>query len=279
MTKLRSWIIALSIWLALFYNIERIVRPLNISKYFYTLVTGVVVLVLLWPQLSRLSIWLLMLVPTVLLVVMKLIVGIPLLGENFTITVTEVAGLLVSLIFARQIALHLLDFEMTLSQVAINYVGHKVEPLEAEQGIVYNELKRAKVYKRPLGLLALKFDPATLNQAVPRLALAYQQSLANQMAVAKVARVLDKELYDTDLLVQHNDMLLIVLPELDVVHLEEIGKRVKQAIETQTGLAVDIGAANYPADAPTFDGLLERARDRLQTRTGTAETGMVPGDA
>ena len=266
----RQWFIVLTIWLVFFFNIERVIHPVDITKYTYVFVVLVALIILLFPNSQRIPLWLLMGVPSVLLILMQIWVKDPILGAEFPVTVTEVSSIVLTGLLARQMNRHLFEFEEAVSKIAINYVGSHIADFDEEQTIMYRELKRARLYERPLSMLMIKFTPDSLNLQLPHLVQTYKDSLINQMAMAAVVKVLDNNLFDTDIIAQLRDTLVLLLPELASKDIEKVSQKIRDTVKRETGFDLWIGAANYPDNAVTFERLLNHTKEELEAASQNA---------
>ncbi len=263
MFGVRQWFVALTVWLVFFFNIERVIHPVDITKYTYVFVVLVAIIILLIPNSQRIPLWLLTGVPSTLLILMQIWVEDPVLGVELPVSITEISSIVLTGLLARQMNRHLLEFEVATSKIAINYVGSHIADFDTEQNVMYRELKRARLYERPLSMLMIKFTPDSLNLQLPRLVQAYKDSLINQMAMVSVVKVLDNNLFDTDIIAQLKDTLVVLLPELASKDIEKVSQKIQDAVKRETGIDLRIGAANYPDNAATFERLLDLAKDEL----------------
>ncbi len=269
----RQWFVALTVWLVFFFNIERVIHPVDITKYTYVFVLLVAVIILLIPDSQRIPLWLLTGIPSILLILMQIWVGDPILGVELPVSITEVSSIVLTGLLARQMNRHLFEFEEAISKIAINYVGSHIADFDEEQNVMYRELKRARLYERPLSMLMIKFTPDSLNLQLPHLVQAYKDSLINQMAMASVVKVLDNNLFDTDIIAQLKDTLVVLLPELASKDIEKVSQKIRDAVKRETGIDLWIGAANYPDNAATFERLLNLTKDELAFASQNALSG------
>ncbi|HEY86167.1 MAG TPA: hypothetical protein G4N96_13770 [Chloroflexi bacterium] len=274
MFGVRQWFVALTVWLVFFFNIERVIHPVDITKYTYVFVVLVAIIILLIPNSQRIPLWLLTGVPSTLLILMQIWVEDPVLGVELPVSITEISSIVLTGLLARQMNRHLLEFEVATSKIAINYVGSHIADFDTEQNVMYRELKRARLYERPLSMLMIKFTPDSLNLQLPRLVQAYKDSLINQMAMVSVVKVLDNNLFDTDIIAQLKDTLVVLLPELASKDIEKVSQKIQDAVKRETGIDLRIGAANYPDNAATFERLLDLAKDELAFASQNALSGI-----
>ena len=269
----RQWFVALTVWLVFFFNIERVIHPVDITKYTYVFVLLVAVIILLIPDSQRIPLWLMTGIPSILLILMQIWVGDPILGVELPVSITEVSSIVLTGLLARQMNRHLFEFEEAISKIAINYVGSHIADFDEEQNVMYRELKRARLYERPLSMLMIKFTPDSLNLQLPHLVQAYKDSLINQMAMGSVVKVLDNNLFDTDIIAQLKDTLVVLLPELASKDIEKVSQKIRDAVKRETGIDLWIGAANYPDNAVTFERLLNLTKDELVFASQNALSG------
>jgi len=263
MDKLRYWFIILTVWLVFLFNIERLIRPVDITKFTYFFVAAVALVALMIPGAQRIPLWVLTGVPSVLLIILQLLFNDPVLGAELPVTITEISSVVLTGILARRTNDHLHQFEEVVEKIIVNFVGSSAYSFDEEQSVMYKELKRARLYKRPLSLLTIKLEPESLDMQLPHILQQYRTGLLNQMATASVVESLDHTLFETDIIAYYKDKLVVVLPELSAENLETVVERVRRRVKADTNLDLQVGLANFPEDAVTFESLLTIATDRL----------------
>jgi GGDEF domain-containing protein len=92
-----------------------------------------------------------------------------------------------------------------------------------------------------------------------------QQSIMRQYALANVSKTLCDKLEDCDIVVQHKDHFLIVLPETRPEDIPGLTRRLRKQIEEQVGVELKIGTASLPNDGYTLDGLIQKATLDMET--------------
>lgn len=276
MDKLRYWFIILTVWLVFLFNIERLIRPVDITKFTYFFVAAVALVALMVPGAQRIPLWVLTGVPSVLLIMLQMWFNDPVLGAELPVTITEISSVVLTGILARRTNDHLHQFEEVVEKIIVNFVGSSAHSLDEEQSIMYKELKRARLYKRPLSILTIRLTPDSVRIQLPRILQQYKTGLLNQMATASVVESLDHTLFETDIIAYYKDKLVVVLPELSAENLDAVIQRVRQRVKTETELELLVGQANYPADAVTFESLLTIATDRLDDTQPVEEKPPQP---
>jgi len=276
MTKLRFWFLVFIVWLVFLFNVERLMKPVDISKYTYVAIAVVALVVMLYPGSRRIPFWVLVGVPSVFLVAMQILMREPVFGASLPVTITEICSVVLTGLFARELNRHFSEFEEAVSRIVLNYAGTPPPPFAEEQGVMYQELKRARLYKRPLSVLVIKPHPNSLQQQLPQILQTYRDGLVNHIAIAGITRLLDRELFETDVIAHYRDSLVVMLPELDAAHVDKVISKIQQVVKQQMALDLDIGVAAYPNDANTFENLLNTARQRADAMPAEAEETSSP---
>ncbi|RME48603.1 MAG: hypothetical protein D6796_06080, partial [Caldilineae bacterium] len=261
------------------FNVERLMKPVDISKYTYIAIALVALVVMLYPRSRRIPFWVLVGVPSGFLVVAQVLMREPVFGASLPVTITEICSVVLTGLFARELNRYFAEFEEVVSKIVLNYAGTPPPLFAEEQGVMYQELKRARLYKRPLSVLVMKPHPNSLQQQLPQILQTYRDGLVNHIAIAGITRLLDRELFETDVIAHYRDSLVVMLPELDATHAEKVVSRIQQVVKEKMSLDLDIGVAGYPADANTFESLLNTARQRAEATPAATEEASSPAPA
>jgi hypothetical protein len=70
---------------------------------------------------------------------------------------------------------------------------------------------------------------------------------------------------DDQIVAKQNDHYLVVLPETSSEAVPEAVRRLRQAVQDQIGINLQVGAATLPGDATTLEGLLDVATQTMVT--------------
>ncbi len=256
MQRIRPPVAMLVIWLFLFYNIERLSKSINFTTPAYLMVPVVAALVLLAPRLYRanLATWLVTTVPIFLLLETWWDFSAA-FGKNLLLTLAECVVLAVTIFLARWVSTDVHEFENAVTSMTVG----RGQERRTRQGEIYREIQRARVYQRPLSLVALKADEASVNIAVDRIVQEAQQAMIKHYVIGGVSKTLVETLPDYDIVARHNDHMLVLFPEITPEHLPEIINHLQAAVAKQVGVRLQVGVASLPADATTFEGLIEKA--------------------
>jgi len=264
MKRMRFLVAILIIWLFLFYNIERLSEPIDLTKAAYTFVPLVAALTIVVPPLRKVPLWGLLLVPIPIFLMLKVAIGLPVLGTTLPLTVTEVCAIAVTITLARLVSNGVGEFESAVAHITIGRADTLPEPFSTGQSHMYRELKRARHYQRPLTLMAIGVEEESIQVALDRMVREAQQAMMKRYVLSDVARVLCNNLEDYNIIAQNNNHFLILLPEVTTEQLPSLAGGLCQVVSEQVGVNLKIGIASFPEDAMTFDGLVKRAVGEMQ---------------
>lgn len=270
MKNLRFWIVILIVWLIFFFNIERINSPINIRSYTYIFVAITVALTLALPKLQRLPFLVLLFIPIPIFLAFRAFMERGywydnlLTGYALPVTVTQVSAILLTGLLARQIHYHLLEFEDVISNITFGYLGKLPTPFTEGQGAIYREVKRARRYHRPLTVVALKINEADLQATLPQMVKNVQQAMMREYVLAGIARILNESLHDFDTIALKDNNFILVLPEITGPEADQMAQKLEEAVKEKMKVKLQVGTANFPEEAMTFESLIEQALENAQ---------------
>ena len=269
MKRMRLLVAILIVWLFLFYNIERLSRPINITKVAYISLPLVALSIILVSRLRKVPLWVILVVPVPLFLALKMWVGFPVWGLALPLTVTEICIIEVTAILTRWVSNGVAELEDVVARITIGFVERLPEPFSKGQAQMYREMSRARHYQRPLALMAVGVDEKSINVALDRLVREVQQAMMKQYVLSDVARTLCDELEEYNIIARSNDHFLALLPEMTSGELADLASRLRQIAAEEVGVALQIGTASYPEDALTFESLVEKAVRNMDGEQGT----------
>lgn len=275
MKRMRFLVAMVIIWLFLFYNIERLSKPVDIAGVAYTFVPIVAALVISFPRLRQVPLWVLLSVPVPIFVVLKAWVGYPLWGMAMPMTVTEICVIAVTIILARWVSDGVGEFESAIAHITIGKVDTLAEPFATGQAEMYREVRRARHHQRPLALMAVGVEERSVQVALDRMVQETQRAMMKRYVLSDVARTLCHRLEDYNVIAQTNDHFLILLPEVTSEEAADLAGRLSQAVSEQVGVTPRIGTASFPDDAVTFESLLKKAVGEMNGKL-KPETSLQP---
>jgi hypothetical protein len=263
MKRMRFLVSALIIWLFLFYNIERLSVPINIiSSVAYTLVPIIAALTITVSPLRKVSLWLNLVLPIPIFLVLKAWLGYRIWGTALPLTVTEICAIALTTILARWVSNGLWEFESAIARITIGQIGKLPESFSTDREI-YREVRRARYHQRPLALMAIGVEEESIQIALDRMVQEVQRAMMKQYVLSGVAKTLCDELEDYNVIAQHNNHFLALLPEVTPEKLAGLIGRLRKAVSEQVGVNLQIGTASFPEDAVTFESLVEKAVEEM----------------
>lgn len=263
MRRMRFIVAALILWLFLFYNIERLSEPINLSSVAYILVPIIAALTIIVLPLCKIPLGVLLVGPIPIFLVLKAWLGYQVWGRAIPLTVMEICIIALTTILARWVSSGLREFESAIAHITIGPVGKLPEPFSSGQGEMYREVRRARRHQRPLALMAIGVEEESIRVALDRMVQEVQQTMMKQYVLSGVARTLCDELEDYNIIAQRNDHFLALLPEVTPEELTELSERLRRAVSEQVGVTLQIGTASFPKDAVTFESLVEKAMEKM----------------
>ena len=257
--RMRLPVTILIIWLFLFYNIERLSEPIDITRMAYTFVPLMAVVTILTPRIRKIPLWVLLVAPIPVFLVLKAWLRPRAWGASLTLTVTELCIIAITTILARWVSNGVSEFERAVARITIGQNDTLPDSFSTGQAEMYREIKRARHHQRPLALMAIGIEKTSIQVALDRMVQEVQQAMMKRYVMSDVARRLCDKLEDYDIIAQNNDHFLILLPEVASEELSDLTNQLRQTISEQVGVTLQIGTASFPKDAVTFESLVEKA--------------------
>jgi len=196
--------------------------------------------------------------------VLKFWLGYGVGARYLPITVTELFAVGVTVLLAQRVGR---GFEELRQSLLLNIVGegqHRSQAFSSGQAELYREVRRARLYGRPLALLAMRVKSEGIRIGADRIAREFRRDTRQAYLRARVAALLGGELKDSDLLTVRDDHFVALLPETDAATAGDQARRLAEAAREQLGLRLDVGLSAFPDEEVTFVKLLERAEERMQ---------------
>ncbi len=222
MKKLPLSIILLVLFLAFFFNLERIDFDqqafININTFVYVFSTISVVFTIMLPVLRRLNIAWLLIFWNFIFFLLKIFVytdnpfwG----GYNSYITVIEILMLSLGVALAHWVGWHLDDFQKAVENITFSEIKRASNLRDAVDSI-NNEIYRSRRYNHPLTMIMVEplkgSQEMILNQSVREV----QESMISRYVSISLARALREYIRRTDMLVEQPDRgrFIVLTPEI-----------------------------------------------------------------
>lgn len=147
--------------------------------------------------------------------------------------------------------------------LVVTLAGHGAESpqrIETGQAEIYREIRRARMHHRPLALMTVRATNHAAKATLDRFAKRVAAEMTRDYIAARIAAFLDVQLSDCDVIVEHDDHWVVLLPETGRDKLEGIAQKLKTAAKDQLDLEFEFGLSVFPDEEITFAGLLEHAK-------------------
>lgn len=270
MDRLRLWITALVIWLTFLFNIENVLalllpptmsgESINILySYTYVFIITTTAFVLLLPNLRDLALAGLLTIFIILYLLLTLYWHREGVLTRIPFTITQVCALIVTVLLARQVNFIIKEFELAVMGLTLNQMGQLPLAFDHSQGAMYNEVKRARRYQRPISVIAFKFKDNDLKMGLPKMMEQVNRAGMRQYTITHIAHALESNTQDFETVALWDNHFLIILPEKDKDQLPNISNNLLKIVEEKTDVRLRSGYASYPEDAITFEGLIALA--------------------
>lgn len=279
MKHLRLQLFFLCAWFFAFYNIERLMAPINLASFVYVFLFLAAGAVIMLPPLYEWPLYVPLLFLLPLYFILKYYLGYPIAGTNLPITVTEIVAIVTTLVITRYIMQRLAGMHETVAQLTVHNLRQEI-PFEAGQGLIYREIRRARYHERPLALLAISPAEESVHFELNRFFKEAQAAIVRRYIHTRVADLLLKELEDYNVITQYNGHFIALLTEAEQEDVQRTVQRLQQAASERLGLQFKIGHATFPEEAVTLEQLLMNAEERMAAAsTQTGSDGVNPGAA
>lgn len=263
-----------------FFNIERImfykIDANIIRSDTYIFVAGVALIALLLPRMNNWLFALFLATATAIFMVewyndpvweKHVTQTFPYRNGTLLLTIIQTNAIILTGLLTRQITYGLSEFETTIANITFNRVGKRPAPFAEEQGVMYNEVRRAARYQRPLSLVAFKVKDDTLAAALPKMVQEVQQAMMKEFTLAGIARILDNTLSGFNTIALKDDCFIVLLPEIKSDEATHLVHQLKKAIYDKLHVELQIGMASFPDEEMTFESLVERAINNAGRQT------------
>jgi hypothetical protein len=266
MKRLPVSIILLIIFLAFFFNLERIdvgdQELININTFVYILITLAVVFIVMLPVLRRMKITLLLFFSDLLYFILKFAVfnENPFWGGYYSyITLVEFTLFSLGVVIAHWVGANMDDFEKAVENITFAEIKRASNLRDAVESI-NNEIYRSRRYNHPLTMIMVEplkgSQEMILNQSVREV----QESMISRYVSISLARALREYIRRTDMLVEQPDKgrFIVITPETNKIESDRVISKIYQAASS-IGAEVAVGLCAFPDDALTLEDMLCRA--------------------
>jgi GGDEF domain-containing protein len=285
MITLERSVFFLIIYLTIFFNIERVdlgqENFIDISSILYVLVLVVLLLILAFPKISRLSLAAIL----VLWVVLYLGIRVAILpiypriiwGGIYTyLTITEISLSSIAVILVYQVRRQLTDFRQAVENMTLAGLTHRIQHRDVAYEDIQKEFLRTRRHRYNLSVLVVQPDPATVKISLNRSVLETQRQMMTRYAITNIMRLASNMVRRTDLIVDQvidKDSFVILLTDTDPENADEVAHRFQALVDKSMGVKINIGLAAFPDEGLTFDELVNKADQKIQAaELGSGDT-------
>lgn len=146
---------------------------------------------------------------------------------------------------------------------------------------ILGEMARSRRHRRPLSVTVLALDPTSLELAIDSASEEVQRAVRSRYVHGKVAQTIAEQLRRSDLLFEDpaTGHFVVVSPETSSDGTTLLVERISRAIQPSS-VRLASGHATFPDHALTFEQLVERAQEHMQSAdTRPAEPARAEGVA
>jgi hypothetical protein len=277
-------LLALVLWLTLFFNIERLnvgsIDTINLPSPVY-LVGLLGVLLGLTGAARRRPLWLLLGACTLLFWAAMVATPGPALGGYHTyLSVTGLLMVLVGATLARWVAQGFDEFQQAVEQISLAGAGRRLRSLDEIQEAVERELDHSRRMQRPLSLVLLQLESGGLRMLAHRFISELQRALAERYTLTLIANTTSRYLRKSNIVAADpaSGRLLIIAPETSDAQVEALARRVGQVVSEAFAVETRLSTATLPDDALTFQALHEAAASKLRA-SSEPSAALAPAKA
>ena len=272
MHRLRIWSLIFFGWLFVFYNIERLLGPVNLTPVIYLAAPLSALPVMMLPRLHLSIPWLVVL-PILIVVSIRLWLEYPIGGASLPLTTLEISCVGLTGVLARQVGQHLEDLRRSAVTALLDPIGDRSRPFEDGQEEIDREVRRARTFRRDLSLLTIAVAN-DVGASPDRFTQEIQRDTARMYAMTRIAKLLSTEMKASDIITRSNGHFVTVLPETSREGATQLIEKLKRSAREKLDLELTVGLSVFPEEEITLVKLLERAEAHMGN--GGPDTG-APG--
>jgi len=276
MGSIKRQVVLVLIYIVVVFGLERLdigaLGTFNLHPFAYVLIVLALVLTIIIPQLRRASIYLLIpLWGGIYLILWSLFLGqfSSFTYDKLQVAIIELVLVTTGVLLAQGLARHITQVEDTIESLAFGEIPGRATCLEDAAEAIKVELTRSRRYNHALTVLVLEPDPKTLQASLKRTLQEIKLNMAKRYANARLCQIVNETARRTDLVLQQakNDRFVILCPETEPHASTVLASRIQSLAHDSLGISIAWGTAAFPAEAVTFDELLQKAELKLLAPT------------
>lgn len=276
MSRLRRSTLMMLVFLAVFFNIERLdygeQSLIDIHTFVYVLATILILGTLAIRPLQRLPIHITAVLWLGIYLALKLTLfnSRPLIGGMYTyLSITEAAMMTIAMLLTVNLSRSLNELEGLAEKTIFPKRNRRIKDLLEAEEIIKNELLRSRRHNRPLSVLMIEMEGLTPKKIIEQGSTNAQQLMMNRFLLASLGQELAKVVRRTDLILEPDEQngFIILCPETTADGAHLLAGRIQEIAQMELSVTVQCGTASFPDDAVTIEDLLQKARlDMLGAR-------------
>lgn len=240
---------------------------IDFAKYFYFAVMVAVPVTIFFPGITKVSV----VIPIILwgstyfamLQMLDRSVSAP--NSTFPIILLEFILLLIGVWLSYQLANGISHAESILDAMALNAFPNRVRNIQEAASQIKIEITRSRRYYRPLSLVVLNAEISD-SVSIEKLLYNIQHDLSNRFFLARIGRVVDEHVRQTDMVFRdERNRFVILCPETSYESSLLLSHRISAIVLEKIGINLISGSAVFPDDALNFDDLIDVALSRFST--------------
>lgn len=282
MLLLNRYILFLVLWLAFFFNVERLhirkTELVDIAGPVYALIIALVVIALVVAHYSLMSRWTLQLCAGLLFVLVKYLSPRPFWGEGYTyVTLFEFGSVLVTTWLAYEVGSRTAEFIRTVRTILFVDMQDRVLTPERASPILQREIQRSRRTNHPLTVLVVETQAQDAQIHLDATAKEVQQLLVKRERLVALTRFLIGFLRSTDFILEQSEKgrLVFVTPEVNSTQAAQLVRRLGERAQQALGVRLQWGAATFPEQGLTLEELIYQAELDLKRDTDTSRVEAI----
>lgn len=273
MRRFRYYLFLFLLALTLFLNIERIdllgqQNVLDIQSFVYTFTILAIFSVIFVPAfwqatpITPIAVWLLLYFLTKTTFFYLFLDQNPLFGGPFTyVTITEVSFITILLFYTHRLVNNASELEVGVKSLLFK---DEIKRVDEAREVINSEVMRSRHYHRPMSVIVVEPEVGSLRAAFNQAVQDVQHALAARYTKNKLGKAMRQQLRLMDMVLEEkNGRFVILCPEIDAAESERLIERIQTAVAHELEIHLHCGTASFPDEAPTFDGLITQATQKI----------------
>jgi GGDEF domain-containing protein len=276
MLQLRATNLVLIVWIAFISNVERLFPDFNLASFVYILVGLTAAIIVFLPKMRDVAYIEIAALTVPGFLILKWLLGYGVVGDNFTLTVTEGLVLCLTTFLSWCVARQIDDFlKMAGQMVAVESTMQNLS-LKACEARMYGEIQRARRFHRPLTVASVQFDQRFDSVRWEELSQHARDEVAKQYLQARLAVVMSEFMEPGDIVANKGGQFVIVFPERERSEASEVLSKISDAVTCEVGVNLRCGLAEFPDEECTLTGLISRAESACESGDSLLKSEMLP---